>query len=286
MRQATAACALLLAACAALAQDTRAALEQRIKLTARLIADSPTAQRIIASGNPRAVNHLDESRVHQSLAEEALDRGDLAAARREVDDALRHIGQARRLAPDAPAQQAALRQRFEQMQASLDRLIAAWRGRLNPNDADDGDLVAALGLIGTARYFSEAARYDEAVHTLAAAEKHVLVGMRRVMDSREVDYTQRAATPAEELQLELQRHQALTDLVPLAVEELKPRGDAAVLIERYGETSRSLRTQALQLSQAGDVTSALARIRNAMLYLQRALAAAGVSMPQASGSPP
>ncbi|MBL8319927.1 MAG: hypothetical protein JNJ42_16070, partial [Burkholderiaceae bacterium] len=50
------------------ADDGRAQVEQRIKLTARLIADAPTAQRIAASGNAQAVSHLDESRVYQALA--------------------------------------------------------------------------------------------------------------------------------------------------------------------------------------------------------------------------
>jgi hypothetical protein len=282
------AAAMLLALCAgaALADESRIQLEMRIKLAARLFADGPSTQRIAASGNVQAASHLDEARLHQSLAEDAVQRGDLATARREVDDALRLVGLARRLVPDSGAQQAVARQRHGQMLASLDKLIESWRERLPPGEATDGDLYAALGLIETARYFGGAGRHIEGVFTLEAAERHVLAGMNRALQGRDIDYTQRAATPQQEFDLELKRHAALAELLPLAVGELKPRGDAAALIERYSDTSRSLRAQAQDKAQGGDLAAALAQLRNAMLYLQRALQAAGVSTPQATGSTP
>lgn len=287
--------ALAGAACwvgAAAADDSRAQVEQRIQLAARLLGDSRTAQRIAASGNSQAQGHFDQGRLHQSLAEDALRRGDLAAARQAIDEALRHMGQARRMVPDAPARQAAARQRQQQMMATLERLVQAWPGAAGLNPAAeptgpmDGDLFAALGLMSTARYFADAGRHEDAVHTLSIAERHVLAGLQHALGTREINYTPSAATPEQELQLELQRHQSLADLVPLAVNELKPRGDALALIERYGETSRALRAQALQKSQAGDPAGALVHVRNASLYLQRALQAAGLSMPLPTGAAP
>lgn len=267
------------------ADEVRAQVEQRIRLAAQLFADTPTAQRITGSGNTQAIGHLDEGRLHHTLAEEALRRGDLATARREIDDALRHVGAARRLVPDNTARQAAARQRYERLTATLERLVDTWRAHAG-SDVQDGDLVAALGLMGGARYLSEAGRHLEAVQTLETAERHVLSGMNRALQQREIDYTQRASTPAQEFQLELQRHQGMAELLPVAVAELKPRADAVELIERYAESSRALRAQAQQQFQAGDVAGALAQVRSAMLYLQRALQAAGLTMPQpAEGTP-
>lgn len=273
------------------AQETRSALEQRIALAAQLLGDSPTAQRIVASHNTRAVAHLDEGRLHHALSQEALARGDLAAARKSADDALRHIGLARRLVPDAPARQAAARQRHEQMLANLERLLDAWRARLPPGagHADDGDRVAAIGLVETARWLAGIGRFEESVHVLASAESHVLAGMNRLLrrsSTREVDYTERVATPDDEFRLEMRRHLALADLVPLAVSELKPRGDAAALIARYGQASRSLREQAMQQHMGGDAAQALVHLQNATLYLQRALGAAGVATPAPAGETP
>jgi hypothetical protein len=261
----------------------RAQLDQRIRLTARLLADPPTLQRIAASGDLRATAHVDEGRVHQALAEQALASGDLATARRAVDDALRHLAQARRLVPDAPARQAAQRQRHEQQLAALERLIDAWRARAPAADgergATDADLPAALGLIATARQRAEESRYDDSLQALAAAERHVLTGMNRLLHQRTLDYTPGGGTPEQQWRAELARLDALTELVPLALAELKPRADMAALIERYAETARALRAQAQQQWQAGDAAQAQTHLRNGQLYAQRALAAAGLTTP-------
>ena len=99
----------------------RSAVEQRIRLTHKLIADSATAQRITASGHVQANAHFDEGRLHQSHAEDLLRQGDVDGARKAVDEALRHVSMARRLVPDAPSRQAQARQRYEQVSANLDR---------------------------------------------------------------------------------------------------------------------------------------------------------------------
>lgn len=285
-RFAAAGLGLLLALPGAAADDARAQLEQRVQLAARLLADAPTAQRIAVSGNAQAISQLDEARLHHALAAEALQRGDLVLARREVDAALRHVSQARRLVPDAAARQAAAGRRQEQMQATLARLVDAWRAHGGAEVEQDGDFYAAQSLIASARGFAEAGRHIDAVFTLDLAERHVLAGMNRALHARELDYTQRAATPEQEFQIELLRYQGLSELVPLAVSELRPRADAQVLIERYGQTSRELHAQALQKSQGGDAAGALEPLRQAMLFLQRALQAAGVALPQATGSGP
>lgn len=263
----------------------RIQVEQKIRLVGRLMADGPALQRIALSGNAPALASLNEGRVHHALAEDRLARGDLHGALQSADDALRHLGLARRLVPDLPAQQALSRQRHEQRAATVERLIEAWRQRAAAQPAvDGGDVTAAMELVARSRQQAGAGLHDEAGSSLAAAERHVLEGMRRVLQSTTLDYTQRGATPAEEFQLELARHRGLAELVPLALRDLKPRADMAALAERYADTSSTLRSQAQQQYHAGDVTSALGVLRNAVLYVQRALAAAGVAA--STDSPP
>lgn len=268
------------------ADEHRTQVEQRVALTARLLADSSTTQRIAGSGIREAALHLESGRLHHALAAEALRRGDVPTARREVEEALRHLAQARRLAPDTQARQAGIRQRYEQMMANLERLLDSWREHAGPTTSDDGDRLAAMDLMDTARYFKGAGRTEDATHALSNAESHVLAGMSRVLRAREIDYTQRAGSAAEEFQLELRRHQALADLLPLAMREMKPGPDAAALIARYGDSSRGLVAQAVQAFEAGRATDALAALRQATLSVQRALGAAGVSMPAAVGATP
>lgn len=286
----TTATALLLGAAAAGAADdpfARVQVEQKIRLVAKLITDSSAAQRIVASGNVEAVGRLDEARVHQALAEELLRRGDLAGARQAADDALRRVALARRLAPDAPARREAARQRHEQLSSGVERLIDAWRARAGTlSGPDSEDLAAAMGLLGTARQQAQEGRFDSANQTLVQAEGHVLAGMNRSLHATTIDYTVRASNPAEEFQQELARHRGFAELLPLAIRDLKPRPEALAQIERFGEASGALHQQALQQLQTGDTAQALVHIRNATLFLQRALSAAGVTAPQPTGKSP
>ena len=136
------------------------------------------------------------------------------------------------------------------------------------------------------RQQAQEGRYEEANQSLAQAERHVLAGMNRTLNATTLDYTVRASTPVEEFQIELARHRGLADLIPLAVRDLQPRADALALIERYGESRSALYGQALQQFQSGDVVQALAHLRNATLFVQRALLAAGLVAPQPTGTTP
>jgi hypothetical protein len=263
--------------------DPRGQVEQRLRLAARMIADPAMTQRLSTSGNAAAVEHLGQARLQQALAEEALQRNDLASARRAVDEALRYASTARRLVPDGTSHLAAARQRQQQRLATLERLLDSLYGGVAPPEVRDGDVDAALGLMDTARHFAAGGRHDEAAFTLGLAEQHMRTALQRANTAREVDYTQRASTPAQEFKLELQRHDGLVELVPVALRELRPSGAALALVERYGETSRGLREQARQKADGGDLTAALEHIRQASIYVQRALQAAGVSTPRAQG---
>lgn len=262
----------------------RAQVEQRLKLVASLLSDSRRAQRITASGSSEAVAHLDEGRVHHSLAGELLAKGDLAGARKAADEALKHLGMASRHVPDAPSRREAARARHEQLLASVERLLESLRARAGQAEATD--VTAAMGLVSVSRQHAQEGRYEEANQALGQAERHVLAGMNRTLNATTLDYTVRASSPVEEFQIELARHRGLADLIPLAVRDLQPRADALALIERYGESRSALYGQALQQFQSGDVVQALAHLRNATLFVQRALLAAGLVAPQPTGNSP
>lgn len=281
------AAALLVGGGASQAQDDaaqRTMVEQRLRLVASLLSDSRRAQRIATSGSSAAVAHLDEGRVHHSLAAELLARGDLAGARKAADEALKHLGMASRHVPDAPSRREAARARHEQLLASVERLLESLRARAG--QAEASDVTAAMGLLAVSRQQAQEGRYEEANQSLAQAERHVLAGMNRTLNATTLDYTVRASSPVEEFQIELARHRSLAELIPLAVRDLQPRSDALALIERYGESRSTLYGQALQHFQSGDVVQALAHLRNATLFVQRALLAAGLVAPQPTGNTP
>lgn len=265
----------------------RAQLEQKLRLAAMLIADSPAAQRILASGHAEARAHLDEGRAHHAQAAELLARGELTAARKAIDEALRHLGSARRLVPDNAARLAQQQRRHAELQASTERLVEAWRGRQSELSAQDSaDLASASALLDDARQQAAQGRHEDAITTLARAEKLLLAGYYRGVQNATLDYTQRATSPAEAWTLALTQYHALADLVPLAVRDLKPAPAALALVERYGAAASALLGQAQQRQQAGEQEQALADLRNAVLQVQRALSTAGLATPAPTGNPP
>ncbi len=265
----------------------RTQVEQKLRLAATLIADSPTALRIAASGHAEARAHLDEGRVHHALAAELLGRGELAQARKEIDEALKHLGSARRLVPDPAGRQAQLQRRHAELQASTERLVEAWRSRQADLSAQDSaDLASANGLLDAARQQAGQGRHEDAIATLSRAEKLLLAGYYRGVQNATLDYTQRAATPAEAWTLALTQYHALADLLPLAVRDLKPGPASLALVERYAAAASALQGQAQQRQQAGDLDQALADLRNAVLQVQRALSTAGLSTPAPTGNSP
>ncbi len=263
-------------------EGLRTQVEQKIRLSATLVGDRATAQRIAASGHVQALAHLDEGRVHQSHAEDLLARGDYAGARQAADEALRNLGMARRLVPDGTLRLAAARARHEQQLASVERLVDAWRAR----GGDGQSLTDLAGLLGQARAAAQEQRWDEAQQRLAQAERLLLEGLSRTLGSTTLDYTLRPSTPAEEFRQELARQRGFAELLPLALRDLRPRPEAVTLVERYSETSQTLRSQALQRFEQGATEEALVHIRSATLYLQRALQAAGLVVPPPNGNPP
>lgn len=257
----------------------RAQVEQKLKLSAAMLADNATLQRVAASGNPAAMSNLDEGRVHHAHAQDQLARGNLQAARQAVDEALRHIGVARRLAPDLAGRQASLRHRYEQHLASTERLVQAWRSRASTaGESERGAVTSALGLLDAARQHASSGRYESAQASLASAEKDVLEGMARLIGTT-VDYTPRFANAQEEFIHELTRHQALLDLLPVAIRDLQPREQARALIEQHRQRSHALQAQAVQEHSAGQTERALPLLRDAIHQLQQGLVAAGLVMP-------
>jgi len=129
--------ALVLTVGSALAADdgsTRAQLEQRIKLTAKLYGDGANSQRIAGSGNARAITLLARRPLcTRPRPSRPWPRATWQQPGVRLDEALRHISLARKLVPNASARQAEAQQRYNQRLATLERLLQAWRCRPAPH---------------------------------------------------------------------------------------------------------------------------------------------------------
>lgn len=272
--------ALFAAAVSAQDAAARRTVEQKLELVRQLVSDSPAARRIAASGNAHAQRHLDEGRRHFERAGEALRAGDIAAAGAAADEALWSFGRARQLVPDDMSRTIAERVRYQQLLQSAERMVPTFRDHLaHAGAADAPDLAAAVDLIEQAKTLAAAERIAEANRALLQAERHLLVGLSRTIGDRTLVYRAHFETPAQEFDYELERHRSLHELVPVAIDELKPGEEARASIRQLVERSQSLRARAVALAGEHRHEGALETVREATVLLQRALTTAGLAMP-------
>lgn len=286
--------AILAAATAAGAEGERAAgsaapavtarlVEQKEALVIRLLEDSPAARRIAASGNAQAQQFMSTGREYHRSAAAAMQAGDIRAADGLLNEALWSIGRARQLVPDSMYRVIEYRVRYAQLVASIDSLQESYRGHLGHlgrSAADDAAWKNVAGLVDEAKSFRASERLAEANVLLLKAERGLLAAFSAVLGMNTLDYTMHFATAAEEFRFELERNRSFGELVPLAIAELRPAGDALRLIDRYVESGRMAREAAQQHAAHRDYVAALKAIRGGTAQLERALTAAGLAPPQ------
>jgi hypothetical protein len=287
--------ALAVAGPSALAQPAaapdRRALEQKEALVRRLVLDSPAEQRIAASGNAEAKLQLERARALHARAKALADAGDLREADVELNAAMWAIGKARQLVPDTMARVVEQRVRYASLLRTVDTLAGSYerhlarsRGLPRGSAASDAILEAARARIEEGKSLANSEHVAEAAAALQKAERELMGGLSRVLGSSTLDYSQRFETQSEEYAWELERNRAYRDLVPLALEELKPRKEALALVDRYLASNAKHVSTAQDHAAAKRFGPAIDTLRTGTTYLQAALSAAGLVIPKDAGT--
>lgn len=262
---------------------TRQLVEQKEALAKRLLSDSPAAKRVESSGNAEAKKHFAAAQDAYNKALAALKANDLSGADRQLNEATWLIGKARQLVPDPATRNIEHRVRYAQMIESVESLKATYqrhlqRGRIQP--ASDAQMLKAVQLIDNAKSQANAEQLEQANRTLGDAERLLMIHIGRVLGTRTIEYAQRFESPADEYGFELDRNRSYADLIPIALAEFKPASEAIRQVNYFVETNRQMREQAQQYAGKRNYKEALVAIRGGTGYLQSALAAAGLHVPQ------
>lgn len=258
-------------------------VRQKQAFTNRLLADSPALARIAASGNAEAARLLERARARHEGALAALAAGDHAGANALLNEAIAAIGRARQLVPDAAERSSEEHSRYRRLLSGIDSLRASYREHLTHrgrSPQDDASWIAVSELVDRAKALAAEQRIGEANRLLLRAESAQLDAFGPLLAGKTIDYTPHFGEPAEEFRFELERNRSYGELVPLALAELRPAADARKLVDRYVASGRELERTALRRAADKDYSGALAAIRAATVYLQRALLAAGLAVPR------
>ena len=262
-------------------------LRQRQALINTLLGDSPAAHRIETSQNAEAKRHYAQAKDLSAQAAAAAAAGEFAQAEKLLNESMWQIGRARQLVPDNIARAIGSRVRYAQLQSSIDSLLASYRRHGERCGRDESakqhfeqDMAQVQAQVDKARDHATAEHMVDAVRALERAEQVLLRGLNRVLGAATLDYAQSFETPAQEYTFELERNRSYRELVPVALDELKPSPDARSLIERYVEQNRLALQDSGRQAERGDHAAALKALLAGTGALQRALSAAGLVMPQ------
>lgn len=270
--------ALLVCGLAAAQERSRELVEQKELLVRRVLEDAAMRRRA-AAGSEEARRQLDAAEALHARSVEHLKRGELPQAGARLDEAMRALGRARRLAPDTHERAVEERMRHERLLASVEALRASYERHLQGRPDELREALEAN--LAQARASFAAGRALEALRALERAETGLLHGLNRVLGAQTLQYTMQFDSPQSEYRHELERNRSYAALVPVALNELRPAGEGLQLVHRYAETNEALVALAGRQAESRDWPAALASLRTGTTYLQRALGAAGLVVPQA-----
>ncbi len=280
--------ALCVSGLAAAQAPARALVEQKEAFVRRLLGDAQTAQRIAASGSAEAGRQMQSAGDLHARSLDHLQRGELGEADARLNDAMRAIGRARQLAPDRVQIAIERRLKNERLLSSVEGLRESYARHMRrvlgvPADGPvrDALLEDVSERIGNARHLMSGERHAEAALTLQKAEEGLLHGLNRILDSATLNYALQFDTPADEYAFELERNRSYARLVPVALEELRPSPSAVELIERYVRSNEAVVDIAQRQAALREFGPAVHSVKTGTTYLQRALGAAGLVVPQA-----
>lgn len=274
------------------ADSLQAKLESKTRLVKLLLAQSPAVQRIPQSDNAQAKKKLAEAQALYAKAGSEASAGRLEPAIKMLDQALLDITAAARLVPDAAQLAAQERARYAGLSEALrtfvnmHRSVAARVATKKGSAAGSVDIERINSMAAKAESLAAAGNHKDANFLLDDAYKAVVVSLNRMLMAETIVYDQKFDSPAEEYKFELARNRSYEELIPLAIAQLNPAKDTALLSERYMQQSKDLRDTAQKQAAGGDYQSALKTILDATGHLQRSLRVAGVIVPQAPESKP
>lgn len=252
---------LALSGCATAQTPPRAELLQKAAFVKRLLDAAPpgtTTDAGAADLHARALGHLD--------------RGEHDEADARLNEAIRALQLARRPA-NAGTRYAALRSNVETMLDTYARFAGAKRDLHETLVLDVNQMLArARELQGT--------NPKEALRLLGLAEQTMTHALTEVLGSLTVSYALSFSGPQEEYDFEQARHRAYAALVPAALHQLKPAPAALILVQRYVDSGDAMAALAARHAGQGDWSAALDSVRSATQFVQRALGAAGLAVPE------
>jgi hypothetical protein len=263
----------------------RMIVEQKRALVARILADAPIYDNIPAATSSEAKEKFARAERLYKRAEAQLESGQIAAADRSLNDAMRTVSKARTLVAGAVARANAEQMRHAELLQSVEVLEMSYQRNVERRSAwlaqvGDEDLKRVKILVNRARELASSGQFRDANMVLVKAQRDMISSYNNLLGAAPLLYDLRFGSAEEEYRYEIERGRAYEGLVPAAIQEYKPKSESVIAIDRLVEESRSLVTHARSHAEKKQFANAIQSQREAVAKLQQALEVAGVVVPQ------
>jgi len=251
--------------------QSREELQRKIDYAHLLINVSEQARRISASDNEEARKLRDEAEKRVQNANAFLEKGELEAAAKEVDEAFRLYTAAARLVPDPKLLE---RHRRETYASLLNQVFAfeAW----GKDNMEPGAIAWIRQRVDKAQGLALVGYYDEANKLLNEVLDRMIDEMSRTLESKTITYDLDFQTPEDEYRYEDLRNKDYLRLVPIAIAQRHPSEAVRKLVDRLVQQARDLRSQAEQEYERARTRQAIKTMQKSTEKLQKTLKMMGV----------
>jgi hypothetical protein len=255
-------------------------VKQKISYGQMLIANSPSAKRIVASGNQEARDIHAEALAYLDKASQHLDSGGNEQAMADVDEALRLMNAAARLVPsEEAAGDADYLARYEHLHKEVLGYEKSYQKNLKRLKGDVEhtlDESKFKALVSDAESLAARDEHKEAGDKLQQASSMITGVLGNMLQSQTIEYDKDFATPREEYEYELARNESYVELIPIAIEQRHPNEGQVKLMNNFVAKSESIVGEGKALAAKGDYTMAIQAMQAATDNLRRALMIVGV----------
>jgi tetratricopeptide (TPR) repeat protein len=254
-------------------------------LVARILADSAKTENNAHVTSAEARRQLTKATAMHERAKAQLEKGEIAAADRSLNDAMRLISKVRNQAADTDLRRSAEQSKYSQLMQSVEALESSYFRNVERRSAwlaevGDEDLKRVKILVNRAQTMASSGRYAEANATLVKAQRDMVSSYNGLLGTAPLIYDLHFVTTEEEYKYESERGRDYEGLVPVAIVDYKPSRESLVTIDRLVNESRALAAQARTHADKGQFQIAILSQREAIAKLQRALEVAGIVVPQ------
>lgn len=268
-------------------QVSRETVQQKLQLVKMLLTKSSAVERAASSNDAAIKQNAADTLAFYAKANNAFEAGDMVKTEELLNEVLRLITDASRLAPDPARVEAEQRARYEELLDNVRGIQITYhemRKNMSPKDKQMSVVTANLErnirLIDKAQSLAQEKQYKEAIDLLDKGYTAGVSDLNKLMDSVTTTYELKFNSPADEFDHELARYRSYEDLIPIAHAELKPAEGNIKLSDHYVQESRAARDLAKQQAAGGDYRTAIGTLQEATKRMQTALRTLGLTVPE------